>query len=486
MTPEKGDSFISIPVTFDKMSKGRILTRAKFLWSALIFGCQFFIWVLFLLAGSTFWKIAFPFIGITCWSLITRFILLRETYFKQKREELKKQEYMFGTSVLWNVNSIDEAYPYFVRFGSGLLGLFVQFDKDVIVGRPEDDEYYHYEAIADAYQEMCKRGINCMHIDYMDICGKDDRMVELFHLAANTENPDLKAALTRFYDNIEGVMNRAYASYDVYCFYSNQREELFWEDVQGVIGVLNQANYVRSRILNKDEIGKLAKSLFNMDDFSVAQACDVIYKDQSTNFLKVIWTERDGKRTIVNKTTEEIAEAKRVMDEERRLKRVKQKQPKLKKGEVAPDDRISLWGDPLPEIERPAVQLDKKGRPIKEKNTKERNTKEKKQRPVKEKKVKGERKGIQNQVNTNIELNKQVTQYESNKQTEQGTGFAPPRQEVQPKKFVDVNMKKQPNIRQTPKKPIVKRRGEPKPEQTSVPNQIVDVDEKEIDLFGDN
>lgn len=341
MIPEKGDTYINIPITFDKQSKGRILTKQKFLVSALIFGVQFFICVMCWIAGPVLWKILFPIIGLTLWSLITRFILLRERYFKAKRAELREKDYLFGSSVFWNIASIDEAYPYFVRFGNGSLGLFVAFDKDVIVGKPEDNDYYHYEAISEAYKEMAKRGIYCMHIDYMDVCGKDDRMIELFKIAANTENPDLKLALTRFYDNIENLMNRAYACYDVYCFYSHQRDDLFWDDVQGVIGLLNQANFIRSRILDREELGILAKALFNIDDFSVMQACDYIYKEQSTNWLKPIWVERDGKRTILNKTSEELEEVRRVTKAERKLKKVKRN----KQEEYALNNEdISLWG----------------------------------------------------------------------------------------------------------------------------------------------
>lgn len=486
MTPQKGDEFISIPVTFDKQSKGRILTRSKFLWSALIFGCQFFIWVLFLLAGSTQAKILFPFLGLTCWLLITRFILLREKYFKAKRAELRKQDYMFGTSVFWNVNSIDEAYPYFVRFGSGLLGVFVIFDKDVIVGRPEDDDYYHYEAIADAYQEMCKRNISCMHIDYMDVCGRDDRMKELFHLAANAENEDLRLALTRFYDNIEDLMNRAYASYDVYCFYSQQREELFWEDVQGVINILNQANFVRSRILDKEEIGKLTKTLFNLEDFSVSQACDVIYKDQSTNFLKPIWTERDGKRTILNKTTEELNEAKRVAIEEKNLRRVKTKKEKLKKGEVPEDDRISLWGDPIPEIKQEVVtdprvlKQQEKLKMIEEKKLKEAQKADKLRLKQEQEALKAEKKankGKKKHTAKADEFSQQPAQPKNNVQIDyQAQQTAQDiNQQAQPQMQAQVQQSVQ-NVaepqRRVVRKPVVKKR-----------NETVNNDEEDINLF---
>lgn len=251
---------------------------------------------------------------------------MREPYFKKKRNELIEKNYKFPYSTFWNIYEITESYPHICRYANGLKAIFVVFDKDVIVGREENNDYNHYEAIADAYLQMHKRGIDCMHIDYMDTVGKDDRVLSLFEMANGSENEDLKEILLRVFDNVEDIMQHSYASYDVYCFYYNGKDELFMDELEVVLDAFLEANYIRCRILNKEEIGELVKSIFNIEKFSVNYASEKLFSDLGgTNYLKPIWIERGGERKILNKTREELEAEREVREAEANIRKSKKK-----------------------------------------------------------------------------------------------------------------------------------------------------------------
>jgi hypothetical protein len=228
---------------------------------------------------------------------------------------------MFDHDVYWNIYEISNAYPHIVSFGNGLKAIFVALDKDVIVGKDDDYSYDHHEAIADALLQMTKRGIEAMHIDFMDTVGKDTRLNALFHTSSQVENSDLRKVLTRKYDFIEATMGNSYASYDVYCFYSTSADDVFWANLKGILARFKTANFIRYRVLHRDAISVLAESLMNIVDFSITDACDNLYRDlHKSEYIRPIWVEKDGVRTELNKTLEEISEIKRVRNSEKKAK----------------------------------------------------------------------------------------------------------------------------------------------------------------------
>ena len=336
MIPQKRSPIVQIPITFDSSSKPQGLTNDKFYLSLLFLGIWIFCSIVLILSALSISQKILYIIGLfLVITFIIRFLLMRESYFKKKREDLVEKDFQYPHSVFWNIYEVTNSYPHICRYANGLKSVFVVFDKDVIVGREQDDDYYHYEAIADAYLQMYKRGIDCMHIDYMDTVGKDDRVNSLFDLANNAENKDLKEILTRMFDNVEYIMQHSYASYDVYCFYYNGKDELFMDELDVVLDAFLEANYIRYRILDKNEIGELVKSVFNISEFSVKDSSEKLFTDLGgTHYLTPIWVERETsngvERKILNPTMAEIQKQKETKEEERKIKKGMKK---IKKGQ---------------------------------------------------------------------------------------------------------------------------------------------------------
>lgn len=328
MRPQKRSAVIEIPVTFDSVSKPGGLTNDKFLISLLVFGVWLFTAVVSLFTDlEIINKIIYIVVSFCSILLAIRFLIMKEYYFKKKRSELLEKDYKYPYSMFWNIYEVTNSYPHICRYANGLKSIFVVFEKDVIVGREEDNDFYHYEAISEAYLQMSKRGIDCMHIDYMDSVGKDNRVATLFDIAKRAENPILGEVLTRVFDNVEDIMQRSYASYDVYCFFYNGKDELFADELEVVINSFLDANYLRYKVLDKEGIGELVKSVFNIDKFSVNYASEKLFSDLGgTHYLKPIWVERGYERKILNKTREELEEERKTKEAEKDLRKSKRKQ----------------------------------------------------------------------------------------------------------------------------------------------------------------
>ena len=235
---------------------------------------------------------------------------------------------------------------------SGYKAIFVAFDKDVIIGRDASADYDHYEAIANAYAVMFKKNMWCVHIDYADTVGKDDRLDSLFKNLTETENKDLRNETVRLYDYVQTYMYRSYADYDVYAFFYDGRDEAFWDDLQPVINALSEANYVRNRILSREEIGELCMSLMNLNEFSTTRATESVFlaNTRGGNNIKVIWTEKDGERKIINRRREEIEDERRVKAAEaemrmNKFKRNKKKKKKKNDSGIDMDANLNIFGD---------------------------------------------------------------------------------------------------------------------------------------------
>ena len=343
MIPEKRSPIVEIPVTFDSTSKPQGLSNSQFYLSLLVFGVWIFAAIVSLFVDITiFQKLLFIVGSFIVVLFFNRYVFMREHYFKKKRNDLLEKDYQYPYSVFWNIYEVTNSYPTICRYANGLKSIFVVFDKDVIVGKETDSDYNHYEAIAEAYLQMHKRGIECIHIDYMDTVGKDNRVKSLFNMANETENEDLKDVLLRIFDNVEYIMQHSYASYDVYCFFYNGKDELFMDELEVVLDAFLEANYIRYRILDKLAIGELVKSVFNINEFSVRETSERLFSDLGgTHYLTPIWVERETsngvERVTLNKTSAQKEAERATREAEKVARKNKKKQSKAEKYQMEMD-----------------------------------------------------------------------------------------------------------------------------------------------------
>lgn len=352
--PDVGDRTVTIPLTFDARYRSKALTKGRLVSVVIIF----LIWIILAITSIFVFefpnKIRVPIILFIALFYISRKLVIRENYYRKKREELLDNDYQYEYALFWQIYSIRKVYPYICYYTNGLKAVFVRFEKDIIVGKDKKDEYNHFESISDAYNLMQKKGVNAIHIDYMDMVGKDTRMEKLFESATNIENKDIQNIITRMYTNIESDMKNAFASYDVYVFLYKGRDEAFLDALEEIIPAFNRANFIRYKILNNLEMADLARTLMNIDTFSVQRASSKLFQGTNeSDFLNVIWVVRDENRIVLNKTKAEREEEARVINLERetqkqaKKKRKKQSRRLRRLVDIKNSEELDLFGDGL-------------------------------------------------------------------------------------------------------------------------------------------
>lgn len=341
MKPYKGMETVSIPVTFGYKGGRNESFRKRVLWSVVVGLISLIIAVGFLIRNNSplLTRIVLSVGVMIIGMLIIRFVLLHESALRKQYKELDDIDYKKDFRDMWGIYSIDSAYPYFVRFRNGNTGVFVRLNKDVILGKYEESEYEHYEAISDAYNIAGASYIGMCHLDYMDNVGSDERLQKCFDDLVNVKNPDLKDVLMGMYGYLQEQMDEKVTTFDVYVFTFRGNEHNAWNTIQRVLSCFLDANYVNYHVLGPFEVKNLFKSLFNVHEFSANEAMsDALSLNGGSVGIKPL-------KIIHADGTEEILYQEEVKPEEK----VKGKKPRKKKKPEVEDkkveDSIDLWGE---------------------------------------------------------------------------------------------------------------------------------------------
>ena len=228
---------------------------------------------------------------VTVVLFVLRFVLFQEYRYRGTYSRIYRDKNIFPGDALWGILSVDKVEPHFVHYRNGT-GLIVELENDVVVGKPEEDEYNSYEALSDAYQAAWETGLDIEHIDLMDFIGKDDR-IELAksNLARSCRNPELRSFMSSIYANLEEGMRQNVTTKDVYVFKDTNREtsqESMLQNVKNVLDIMCQGNYSGYRFLDQSEIGDLVSSLFNLKSFNPEQALIRNYDKSEVKGIKLL------------------------------------------------------------------------------------------------------------------------------------------------------------------------------------------------------
>lgn len=315
LKPEQGDTKVAVPVTFDVRSRTLQLKMSKIYISLAILAFTFIGWlVIMIISATNDFRIIASIIAFIIVPLVCRFGIIGEHKFRDNFELLREHNYYYTYDLFWNIYDTQLVNNNITAFlhTTGTVSVFVALDKDVVVGKQDYSGFSHYEAISDAYNILAKKEITCFHIDYMDAVGEDPRLENLYANADKCKSADLKNIMLDMLDYMQWDMSGSFSSYDVYCFSAKLRPDMLVEEILPVVQLLLQGNYVRARYLDRNDIRKLTDTVLNIPDFSVTRTCDSLFSSGRTNHLKIIWTETDNKREIVNKTSRELAEQARI------------------------------------------------------------------------------------------------------------------------------------------------------------------------------
>ena len=348
MKPKKGDSTINLPVTFDYSGGRKDSNKSKLIWVCVLAVIGVIIGVGIITSDEGYFLVNIIF-GLSVMfgiSLIIRFPIMKEHKIRESMVKMIDKDYKKDYKDLWGIYSIDDVYPYYCHLRNGKTALFVQFEKDVILGKLADSEYEHYEAIGDAYNLAGSMKIGMCHVDYMDSIGTDERLEACFNELPNIKNPDIRDIMTDIYSNLQNKMNENVSTFDVYVFTFKTSEITFWYNIQQVISCMLDANYLSFKILDKSDLRDLAKTLFNLHDFSVVEASSESFGNaQKAGVIPIKVTKSDGSEVKINKTRDEKMKERKLKEKESELKKEEDKRRKKRKGKSrnSSDEEIDIF-----------------------------------------------------------------------------------------------------------------------------------------------
>ena len=324
MRPSVDSTDIQLPITFD-YSGGRSDSKKTRVLSGIVLLVVWLFTILICILGdmNIFLRFLVPMVMLIAFLMLGHYVIMRGRYYGDLLKDLERRSFSFDSTVLWGIFEVEGGYPHFVRFRNGDKGLFVRLEKDVIVGKTEDAMFEHYEAISEAYNKSGSVNVRLVHIDYMENVGMDKRLVGMYDSLDSCDNEDLKRTMMSIYANLEDEMRGEYSSHDVYLFLSKDRDDTFWYNTQAVVSELMKGNYVTFKVLGSEGIKELTASLYNLEDFSVVEACDRVYSGGLGSFITPIHIIRNGSMTKISKTSDEILNERKILESEKAMKKGK-------------------------------------------------------------------------------------------------------------------------------------------------------------------
>lgn len=346
MRPGKGDTTLTLPVTFDYSGGRKDSNRSRLIWSSIlaVVGVIVAIGIATSKDGSVIVNICLSILWVCLVSFIIRFPIMKEGKIRREYIEMHDNNYKYDMKKIWGIYDISPTPPYYCRFRNGQSGLFVRLNKDVILGKYSDSEYEHYEAIADALNLAGSGQVRVCHVDYMDNVGSDERLEECFVGLGEVRNQDLKELLTDMYGYLQQQMMDRVTTFDVYLFMWTGSDISAWNMIQRILACFLEANYRSYHILNQYDLRELMKTVNNLHDFSVVSAMsNAFVVSDYTGVVPINKVDSVGNCEVFNKTIQEKKEEQRQRIKEQEIRKREISRKKQQKKKDKKDDEIDLF-----------------------------------------------------------------------------------------------------------------------------------------------
>lgn len=261
---------------------------------------------------------------------IIRFPLLKEQKYRKSITTLLSDDYRLDAASFWSIVNVDTNYPYLVHFKDGTIGLFVHFEPDAIVGKGLDSDYQHFNAIADALNATANYNISVTQVDLMDSNGLDPRIDAYTTMVSKMPNPEIRDFLQIVAADQKINMSENVSASDYYLFMGKGSERNFIQVVGDIVIKFMQANYATYRYLDAEGIRELARSLFNLHDFSLLETSREAFASKVQFVVPLEVRHADGTNEKINPSQAE----KRLSEEQRKAT----KKSSLRRAKPAPTE----------------------------------------------------------------------------------------------------------------------------------------------------
>ena len=294
-----GDDSIVLPVTFDYKGGRAGNLKGSIIVVLVTFVAVVMLSVVIFKMGSKelYLRFIYFFILIITYVFFLRFAVFKEKLYKQYMESLsevsssaiKEGKEDKTSNFYWGIFDISDSYPYECYYVDGKRGIFVSLAKDIFIGKGEDVIAKHYDAVSNAFNVASRSQVDLVCIDYMDTVGNDTRMTGLYSELSYSRNEKLKSFVGSLYKGLIDSMEGEFASYDVYCVVTSNKNVELDKVMMRVVTELLEGNYVAFKVLREPEIRQLCAVLTNDEDFSLLEARERVLRVNNCRSFKPLF-----------------------------------------------------------------------------------------------------------------------------------------------------------------------------------------------------
>lgn len=312
--PRANETSVKIPITIDNQEGRKERYKNRWIWACVALVIIIAMSVGMLINGEQpfFNRVIMSFLFFSISTLVLRFGYLREGKIRNRMVEGIDNDYEVSTEAFWGITRISDQKPYICRFPNNQTGVFVRMTKGVFKGDLAESKHRHRKAIADFYKMVgdkanAKTVLSVTHIDLMDYVGTDDRIDRARNSIAYTDNELLKQEIQGVYDNLKRRASQMVFTSDIFVFKWSGQSNIFLDMIrEGLARMLQGGGYTSYEYLDENDLHDLYCTIFNVADFSVAQARREAIKITNDHFIKPIKVYyKDGGYRVLNYTREQ-------------------------------------------------------------------------------------------------------------------------------------------------------------------------------------
>lgn len=221
-------------------------------------------------------------------SLVLRYAIFEEKYYYRMYKKMKQFE-ISTPSVFWNIVSMKETEDGTILvYSDGKVGVVVKMERDTIIGKDENFDEIHYDALSDFYKELNIKDLKYVQLNVMEQAGKDPRLQKLDELVTKTTNKNIARIVESQVGYIKRITRATLFETDYFLIYSDNinSADIIIQDAIDCIYKLLSGGFIGFSILNSDDIIELFKDENNVKYFDYTEATVNVYKNYGINIPK--------------------------------------------------------------------------------------------------------------------------------------------------------------------------------------------------------
>jgi hypothetical protein len=309
---------IFIPLTFDIKENGLELKNYKKLWLLLS--------IIFIVVVQVLFFVKLNWVGIIVvtplWLLIStlmiRFVILQERFYRGNYKRMVNEGFNISPMQSWGIVSISKNKPYICTLDNGFHSVYISLHHGSLVGKNTSFETEHREIIRDVIKELITKGISVSVLNLSADLKTDKRYNNFLSRDFKSDNEDLNLLLKGVNSYLGVVMEDTISQYDILTLTTSYGDTHLRKTVSEVLPMLTESNIVGYSFMNFQDLSVVLEELLGFEDFSLKNSLQGLEK---SSVLKLLWTEVNGVKTELLKSSEEMDALKKVVDSERKAKK---------------------------------------------------------------------------------------------------------------------------------------------------------------------